>query len=145
LTQLLLIRQENKVAQAEVAASQSDLRKAELEVTLKVHEIYYALLIAQLNRQAAQQQVEYAEEGFRESSEDVKNGSALRVAEIGSRAGLLESKQSLLTVELQISDLTYSVQRPARTAAWYEAETRPGSHNGRCCSRQERMSANGLS
>ena len=56
--------------------------------------MYYGLLVAQLNRQAAQQQIEYSEEDFRESSDDVKNGSALRVAEIGSRAGLLESKQT---------------------------------------------------
>ena len=55
LTQLLRIRQENKVAQAEIATSQSEARKAELEVALKVHEMYYALLVAQLNRQAAQQ------------------------------------------------------------------------------------------
>ena len=105
LTQLLRIRQENKVAQAEIATSQSDARKAELEVALKVHEMYYALLVAQLNRQAAQQQIEYSEEDFRESADDVKNGSALRVTEISSRAGLLESKQSLLTVELQMADL----------------------------------------
>jgi hypothetical protein len=32
----------------------------------------------------------------------VKNGSALRVAEISNRAGLLESKHSLLTVELRL-------------------------------------------
>jgi outer membrane protein TolC len=106
LTQLLRIRQENKVAQAEVATSQSEVKKAELEVTLKVHEMYYALLVAQLNRQAAQQQIEYAEQELRESVDDVKNGAALRVAEIGSRAGLLESKQSLLTVEVQIDDST---------------------------------------
>jgi outer membrane protein TolC len=106
LTQLLRIRQENKVAEAEVATSQSEVRKAELEVALKVHEMYYGLLVAQLNRQAAELQIEYSEEDSRESSDDVKSGSALRVAEIGSRAGLLESKQNLLTVELQMADLT---------------------------------------
>src|SRR5439155_23956381 len=66
---------------------------------------YYALLVAQLNRQAAQQQIEYTEQDLRESTDDVKNGSALRVTEISSRAGMLESKQSLLTVDLQIDDL----------------------------------------
>jgi outer membrane protein TolC len=105
LTQLLRIRQENKIAQAEVATSQSDVRKAELEVTLKVHEMYYTLLVAELNRRAAQEEIGYAEESFQESADDVKNGSALKVAEIGSRAGLLESKHGLLTVELQIADL----------------------------------------
>jgi outer membrane protein TolC len=105
LTQLLRIKQENKIAQAEVATSQSEVRKAELEVTLKVHEMYYTLLVAELNRRAAEQELGYAEVDLQESSDDVKNGSALRVAEVGSRARLLESKHSLLTVELQIADL----------------------------------------
>jgi len=105
LTQLLRIKQENKIAQAEVATSQSEVRKAELEVTLKVHEMYYTLLVAEVNRRAAQEEIAFAEENLQESVDDVKNGAVLRVAEIGSRAGLLESKQTLLTVELQISDL----------------------------------------
>jgi len=105
LTQLLRIKQENKIAQAEVATSQSEVRKAELEVTLKVHEMYYTLLVAELNRRAAEEQIAYAEENLQESVDDVKNGSMLRVAEIGSRAGLLESKHSLMTVELEIQDL----------------------------------------
>src|SRR5690348_6874553 len=85
LTQLLRIRQENKMAEAEVASSKDQARKAEVDVAVKVHEMYYALLVAQLNRQAAQQQTEYAEEDLRESTNDVENGSALRVVEIGSR------------------------------------------------------------
>jgi outer membrane protein TolC len=105
LTQLLRIKQENKIAQAEVATSQSDVRKAELEVTLKVHEMYYTLLVAELNRRAAQEQIVYAEKNLQENLDDVKNGSALRVAEIGSQAGMLESKHNLLTVDLQIEDL----------------------------------------
>jgi outer membrane protein TolC len=105
LTQLLRIRQENKIVQAEVATSQAEAKKAEVEVALKVHEMYYTLLVAELNRRAAVEQIAYGEENLRESADDVKNGSALRVAEIGSRAGLLESKHSLLTVELQIADL----------------------------------------
>jgi len=36
----------------------------------------------------------------------VRRGSALRVAAIAGRAGLLESQQSVLTAELQLSDLT---------------------------------------
>ncbi len=105
LTQLLRIKQENKIAQAEVATSQSEVRKAELEVTLKVHQMYYTLLVAELNRRAAQQEIGYAEVDLQESTDGVKNGSALRVAEIGGRARLLESKHSLMTVELQIADL----------------------------------------
>jgi len=105
LTQLLRIRQENKLAEAEIASSKDEARGTEVEVALKVHEMYYALLVAQLNRRAAEQQTEYAEEDLRESANDVQNGSALRVTEISSRAGMLESKQSLLTADLQIDDL----------------------------------------
>ena len=105
LTQLLRIKQENKIAQAEVATSQSEVKKAEVEVALKVHEMYYTLLVAELNRRAAQQEIGYAEVDLQESTDDVKNGSALKVAEIGSRARLLESKHSLMTLELQIADL----------------------------------------
>jgi outer membrane protein TolC len=105
LTQLIRVRQENKVAEADVASSQSEARKAEVEVALKVHELYYAMLVAQLNRQAAEQKVQYADEDLRESTNDVQNGSALRITEISSRAGELESKQTLLTADLQIDDL----------------------------------------
>jgi outer membrane protein len=105
LTQLLRIRQENKIAQAEVAASQSEVRKAEVDVALKVHEMYYTVLVAELNRRAAQEKIAFAEKDLQESADDVRNGAALKVAEIGSQAGLLESKHSLLTVELQIADL----------------------------------------
>lgn len=105
LTQLFRIRQENKLAEAEVASSQDEARQTELDVAFKVREMYYALLVAQLNRQAAQEQTGYAEEDLRESADDVQNGSALRVAEISNRAGMLEAKQRLLTVDLQINDL----------------------------------------
>jgi outer membrane protein TolC len=105
LTQLIRIHQQNKAAEADVASSKDEARNAEVEVALKVHEMYYALLVAQLNRQAAQQQTEYDAEDLRESTHEVGNGSALEVTEISSRAGLLESKQTLLTVDLQIDDL----------------------------------------
>src|SRR4029077_4500080 len=105
LTQLIRVRQQNKAAEADVASSQSDARRTEVEVALKVHELYYALLVAQLNRHAAEQQVQYADEDLRESANDVQNGSALKVTEISSQASALESKQTLLTADLQIDDL----------------------------------------
>ena len=105
LTQLIRIHQQNKAADADVASSKDEARNAEVEVALKVHEMYYALLVAQLNRQAAQQQADYSEEDLRESANDVENGTELKVTEISSRASLLESKQTLLTVDLQIDDL----------------------------------------
>jgi outer membrane protein TolC len=106
LTQLIRIHEANRIAAAEVAVSRDDLKKAENQVALEVHSLYYGILIARLQKQAAEQQTTYAGEHLRESEDDVRNGSALRVAAIEGRAGLLESQQSVLTAELQLSDLT---------------------------------------
>jgi outer membrane protein TolC len=105
LTQLIRIHQQNKIAAAEVAISRDDVKKAETDVALQVHALYYGILVAQLQKRAADQQTEYASENLRESEEDVSKGSALKVAAIGSRAELLESQQSVLTVDLQLADL----------------------------------------
>ena len=105
LTQLIRIHRENQIAAAEVAVSRDDLKKAETEVALQVHTLYFGMLIARLQKQAAEQQNAYAAEKLRESDEDVRNGSALTVAAVQGKAGLLESQQSVLTAQLQLSDL----------------------------------------
>jgi outer membrane protein TolC len=106
LTQLIRIREANRIAAAEVAASRDDLKKAENQVALQTHSLYYGILIARLQKQAAEQQSTYAGEQLRESEDDIRNGSALKVAAIQGRAGLLESQQAVLNAELQLSDLT---------------------------------------
>lgn len=105
LTQLIRIHQQNRIAAAEVALSRDDVKKAENEIAVQVHTVYYGILIAELQKKAAQQQTEYANENLRESEEDVSKGSTLKVAAIGGRADLLEGQQSILTADLQIADL----------------------------------------
>jgi outer membrane protein TolC len=105
LTQLIRIHEQNQIAAAEVAISHHDLEKAETEVALQVHTLYFGILIAGLQKQAAEQQTAYATEELRESEEDVRKGSALDVAAIQGKASLLESQQSVLTAQLQLSDL----------------------------------------
>ena len=105
LTQLIRIHAANRAAAAEVAVSRDDLKKAETEVALQVHSLYFGILIVRLQRQAAEQQSAYATERLRESEEDIRNGSALKVAAIQGKAGFLESQQSVLTAQLQLSDL----------------------------------------
>ena len=105
LTQLIRVRQANRIAAAETAGSRDELKKTENEVAVRVHELYYAILVTRLQKQAADQETTYAETRLRESEEDVRNGSALRISTIDGRAGLLQSKQSALTAELQLSDL----------------------------------------
>ena len=106
LTQLIRIHQANRIAAAEVAVSRDDLKKAENQVALDVHSLYFGILIARLQTQAAEQQSAYAGEHLRESEEDIRNGAALKIAAIQSRASLLESQQAVLTAELQLADLT---------------------------------------
>jgi outer membrane protein TolC len=106
LTQLIRIRQANRIATSEIASSRDELKKAENEVAVRVHELYYGILVTRLQKRAADQETTYAQTRLRESEEDVLNGNALKVSAIDSRAGLLQSEQSALTAELQLSDLT---------------------------------------
>jgi outer membrane protein TolC len=106
ITQLIRIRAANRMAAAEVAMSLEDLKKAENQVALDVHTVYFGMLIARLQKQAAEQQTAYAGEHLRESEEDVLRGAALKIAAIQNRASLLESQQTALTAELQLADLT---------------------------------------
>jgi outer membrane protein TolC len=105
LTQLIRIHDANRIAAAEVAVSRDDLKKAETQIALQVHNLYFGILIARLQRQAADQLSAYAREHLRESEDDIRNGSALKVAAIQGRADVLESEQAILTVDLQLSDL----------------------------------------
>ena len=106
LTQLIRIREANRIAAAEVAASRDDLKKTENQTALEVHNLYFGILIARLQKQAAEQQNGYAAAHLRESEEDVRNGSALKVAAIEDAAGVLQSRQAVLTADLQIADLS---------------------------------------
>ena len=106
LTQLIRIHQHNRIAASEIAASRDEVKKAENDVAVRVHELYFGILLTRLQKRAADQQTAYANTLLRESEEDVRNGSALKVSVIDSRSGLLQSEQAALTVDLQLSDLT---------------------------------------
>ena len=106
LTQLIRIHAANRIAAAEVASSRDDVKKAENQVALDVHTVYFSILIARLQKLAAEKQSVYAGEQMRESEEDIRNGSALKVAAIEGRAGVLESQQAVLTADLQLADLS---------------------------------------
>ena len=115
------------MAAADVAISQDDVKKAENQVALQVHSVYYGILIAKLQKQAAEQQTRYADENLRESEDDVRNGNALKVTTIQGRATVLESQQSALTADLQLSDLTTELNDSAGASARHSARS------GRCC------------
>jgi outer membrane protein TolC len=107
LTQLFTkVKPQNEAASAELGATRADARQTENEVALKVHELYYKLLITQLHQSATESRIKAAEDLQGERSEQVKHGNALDEDLIESRAQTLQAKQEKLTTELQLSDLT---------------------------------------
>ena len=106
LTQIVKIHQANKIAAADVKASEASLTKTSTDMVFRVHELYYRILATQMQRRAAELQIASGNENVNESTQQVKNGSLLRVELLDSRASLLEAKQTLLTYDSQVSDLS---------------------------------------
>jgi outer membrane protein TolC len=105
LTSLLKIRRANDIAQAEVEASRAKAQLTNDDVALAVHEVYYAVLIAQAHRSATEARIQAAEDLENERIAQVKFGTALEQESIESRATFLQAKQELLTTDLQLADL----------------------------------------
>ena len=105
LTSLLKIRRANDIAQAEVEVSRAKGQLTSNDVALTVHEVYYAVLIAQAHRDATQARIEAAQDLETERTAQVKFGASLEQESIESRANFLQAKQELLTTDLQLTDL----------------------------------------
>ena len=105
LTQLIRIHEANRIAAAEVAISRADLKKAENQVAVDVHRLYFAILIAELQKRTAEEQTAYAKQELKENTEGVRNGSLLRVSGIQGDVDVLQGQQAVLTADLQVTDL----------------------------------------
>ncbi len=106
LTQLLKVKSANDMARAEFNATRDRARQTENAVALRVHQLYYRILIAQSRREATQAKIKATEDVQSERTAQVKFGSTLEEEAIESRAQSLEARQDLLSTELQLSDLT---------------------------------------
>jgi outer membrane protein TolC len=105
LTQLLKTYQKDKMALADQQIAAADLGKAKTDVIFDTHRLFYGLLIARKQRDAASAAVAAGEEALREAKDDVAAGTVLEVAAIGSSAVLLRNRYALLAAKIQISDL----------------------------------------
>ena len=105
LTNLLKVRKENDLAQAELKASREKAQLTGNDVALAVHQVYYEVLIAQAHRSATEARIKASEALQRERVEQVKFGSSLEENLIDSRAQQLQAKQELLTTDFQLTDL----------------------------------------
>jgi outer membrane protein TolC len=106
LTELLRVKPANDIAAADSKTTREKAHQVQNEVALRVHQLYYRVLIAQSRHEALAARVKANEELQSERLAQVKFGSALQEEAIESRAQSLEAKQELLTTELQLSDLT---------------------------------------
>jgi outer membrane protein TolC len=109
LTQMFKVHQESRAATADINSAKIRVRQAEDDLALKVRQLYYGILIAQLNREAAKQEQEAAQVTFQENTSSVQQGSAMEVVALESHAALLSAKQTVLTQNLQIRDLTFEL------------------------------------
>jgi len=105
LTQLFKIRAANDVARADAEATRGKARGLEDATALRVRQIYYRILIADVQRRAVLAKIQASEDLQLERVQQVRYGSALEADLIESRARALQAKQELLTTELQRSDL----------------------------------------
>jgi outer membrane protein TolC len=106
VTDLLKIKPANDIAAAELNASRDRAHQTENEVALRVHQIYYRILIVQAQRESTLARIKASDDLKNERVAQVKFGSVLEEEAIESRAQSLEARQDLLATELQLSDLT---------------------------------------
>jgi outer membrane protein TolC len=106
LSELWKIKSANEAAVAEVREARSKAHQTENEVALRVHQLYYRILILQSHQEAAVAKIQATEALQAERVQQVKLGSTLEEEAFETRAQSLESKQDLLTTELQLSDVT---------------------------------------
>lgn len=109
LTQMFKIHASNRAATADINTAKIQVNQAENAIALKVRQLYFGILIAQLKQKAAAEQVAAGEVKLQESLQDVERGNALDVAVLESRASALDAKQAALTQRLQIHDLTINL------------------------------------
>jgi outer membrane protein TolC len=109
LTQMFKTHQESRSATADINSAKILVNQAEDDLALKVRQLYYEILIAQVMREAAKQEEAAAQVTFQEDTSSVEQGSAMEVVALEGHAALLSAKQTVLTQNLQIRDLTFEL------------------------------------
>src|SRR5579862_9183984 len=78
ITQLFTkVKPANEAARADLDASRANAKQTENEIALKVHQIYYSVLIAQLHQSASEARIKATEALKNERVQQVKYGSDL--------------------------------------------------------------------
>jgi outer membrane protein TolC len=105
VTQLLKIHEATVIARSDQRVAEADAKKDENDVVFAVHQLYYGLLAASKQKEAAEAGLKAAEESRREAENAVRSRNLLEVGLNEARTAVLQNKQSLLAANIQISDL----------------------------------------
>ena len=104
LTQLLKVRDAERIAAAEQGVSEAQRLQAEADVVLGVKRCYFGLLLAQKQIETARAAIVVAEGKYREGRDAETAETVLPVVASGARVKLLQKRQSLLAAEIQMAD-----------------------------------------
>lgn len=105
VTQLLKIHEATGIARSDESIAESDEKKARNDVILAVHQLYYGLLIARSQKEAAGAGLAAAQESLRDAQKAVIAKNLLKVAVTEAQTAVLKNRQSLLAANIQIADL----------------------------------------
>lgn len=105
LTQLFKIHAANRAARAGELAARDDLDNLRNQVAILVRQLYYGLLLVQLDQKTAAEQIRVAEGQRAEAESNVQRGSELDVTLLQARAALLQARQDQLTANIRSADL----------------------------------------
>ena len=105
ITQYFKIHAGVNVAKADLDVARDDAHRAENEVALKMKELYYGLLTAELRKQAAELRIEAGEERLGEARNGVEAGAVLELKVLEGEAQIADARHALGSLEDAISDM----------------------------------------
>jgi multidrug efflux pump subunit AcrB/outer membrane protein TolC len=105
LTQYLKIRAGVNVARAEAGIAHADERRANLELALKMKQLYYGLLAAERRQQAAELRIQAGEERLGEARNGVEAGAVLELKVLEGQAQIADARHALGSLEDAINDM----------------------------------------
>ncbi|MBI4799843.1 MAG: efflux RND transporter permease subunit, partial [Desulfarculus sp.] len=106
LTPLIKIHHAAEGARSDRNTAQAETRRTANDVVLAVHQLYYGLLAASKQKEAAQAGLVVAQEMQRETENAVKSKTVLTVGLNEARTVSLQNQQSLIAADIQMADLT---------------------------------------
>jgi multidrug efflux pump subunit AcrB/outer membrane protein TolC len=106
LTSIIKMRAARDIALADERSLEAEARSAELDVALAVDRLYYARLVAQHRRRAAELQLQVAEAALEHQVQSVSTGASLAVTALEKRTAALDARHGMLAAEDEIADLS---------------------------------------